>query len=116
MLYELREDERSLPKALEILRLAEVREDNEGYISDFDAIMQQLGYEQFDLFDDTNEAWEELVLDAENGDLEKQKLVNHYIEEKNDRNNTEIIILHIFSINILKRVQEKPQNRLSFLQ
>ena len=82
MLYELREDERSLPKALEILRLAEVREDNEGYISDFDAIMQQLGYEQFDLFDDTNEAWEELILDAENGDLEKQKLVNHYIEEK----------------------------------
>lgn len=82
MMYELRKEERSIPKALEIMRMAEVKEENDNFISDYDALMLRLGYEQFDIFDDTNEAWEELVAEAESGDIEKQKLVKHYEHQK----------------------------------
>lgn len=82
VLYELRPEERSIPKCLEIMRLAEIKEENEDHISDYDALMLRLGYDRFDVFDDTDEAWEELVEAAENGDEEKQKLVRHYETEK----------------------------------
>lgn len=82
MLYELREDEQSIPKALEIMRMAEVKEENEGHISDYDAIMLRLGYELYDIFDGTDEEWDALVERAEYGDDEAERLVAHYKKEK----------------------------------
>lgn len=51
MLYEIRKEEQNIPKALEIMRLAEVKENNENYISDYDALMLRLGYDIYDIFE-----------------------------------------------------------------
>lgn len=82
MLYELRKDEQSIPKALEIMRMAEVKEENEGYISDYDAIMLRLGYDKYDIFDGTDEEWDDLVARAESGDEDAEREVEHYKREK----------------------------------
>lgn len=82
MLYELRSEEQSLPKALEIMRLAEIKEDKDDFISDYDAIMLRLGYQYYDMFDDDDEAWSNLVDRAESGDEECRRKVAYYEEEK----------------------------------